>query len=172
MELNRMSAREFHTSSERWFSRCRIFFLAWQWFATLLGTGIFVSAVGCNRGPEMAAVTGKVTYNGQPLQFGSVTFQPTRGQPARGEIQSDGSFELSTFSLGDGAFVGPHKVKIACYESQNPAFVKGPGEQRLGRSLIPVKYTLLDQSGLTAEVKPDTAEPIVFDLTGPAAPAR
>lgn len=140
--------------------------------ATIFCAGLVVSATGCNRGPEMAAVTGKVNYNGQPLQFGSVTFQPTRGQPARGEIQSDGTFQLSTFSRGDGAFVGSHKVKIACYESQNPAFVKGPGEQRLGRSLIPVKYTLFDQSGLTAEVKPDAADPIVFDLTGPAAPAR
>jgi len=168
-----MTAGGCNTRTERWFSgRRRACLIPSQFLTTIACASLIISATGCNRGPELAAVTGKVLYNGQPLQFGSVTFQPTRGQPARGEIQSDGTFELSTFSLGDGAVVGSHKVKIACYESQSPAFVKGPGEQRLGRSLIPVKYTLFDQSGLTADVKPDAAEPFVFDLTGPAAPAR
>jgi hypothetical protein len=143
----------------------------WLLIGAALGWAI-VGSVGCNRGPEIVPVTGKVLYNGQPLQFGSVTFQPVRGQPARGEIQSDGTFELSTFRPGDGAVVGAHKVKIACYESQNPAAVKGPGEQSLGRSLIPAKYTLLDQSGLTADLRSENSEPFVFELTGPAGPAR
>jgi len=114
-------------------------------------------------------VSGKVTYNGQPLKFGSVTFQPRSGQPARGEIQNDGTFTLSTNKEGDGAAVGMHQVRIACYESQRAAKPAGGGEQSLGKLLIPVHYTLFDQSKLTAEVKPDGNEPFVFELRGPPA---
>jgi hypothetical protein len=127
---------------------------------------------GCNRGPQMAPVSGKVLYNGQPLAFGSVTFQPPTGQPAWAEIQSDGTFALSTFRPNDGAVVGQHKVKVACYESQRPAAKKRVGEQTLGRSLIPPSYTLFDQSGLTAEVLADENPPIVIELKGPAGQIR
>jgi hypothetical protein len=116
----------------------------------------------------MAPVTGKVLFNGRPLEFGSVVFQPPSGQPAQGEIQADGSFTLSTYRANDGAVVGPHKVRITCYESQRPGTVKGPGEQTLGKSLIPEKYTLFDQSGLTADVTAARTEPFVLTLTGPA----
>ena len=126
---------------------------------------------GCNRGPTMLPVSGKVLYNGKPLEFGSITFQPSAGQPAGGEIHSDGSFTLSTYRLNDGAVVGLHKVRIACYESQKPGAPKKPGEQTLGRLLIPQNYTLFDQSGLTADVRPENKEPFVFELKGPAGQA-
>jgi hypothetical protein len=116
----------------------------------------------------MGPISGKVIYNGQPLSFGSVTFQPTSGQPAWGEIQSDGTFVLSTYGPNDGAVVGTHKIKVACYESQRPTATPKAGEQTLGRSLIPQNYTLFDQSGLTAEVQPGENAPIVLELNGPA----
>lgn len=129
---------------------------------------LLVSIWGCDRGPTMAPVTGKVLYNGMPLQFGSVAFQPPQGQPAEADIQPDGTFVLSTYRLHDGAVVGQHKVRVACYESQKPNVQQAAGEQKLGRLLIPVKYTLFDQSGLTAEVRESENEPIVLELTGPA----
>jgi hypothetical protein len=120
--------------------------------------------MGCERGPILVPVTGKVLYRDKPLEFGSVMFQARSGQPAIGEIQPDGTFTLSTFQPNDGAVVGTHKVRIACYESQRPGAPKGPGEQSLGRLLIPERYTLLDQSGLTAEVTEGQTEPFVFEL--------
>ena len=128
--------------------------------------------VGCDRGPTLVPVTGKVLYKGKPLEFGSVMFQPPSGQPAVGEIQPDGTFTLSTFRPDDGAVVGTHKVRIACYESQRRGTAKGPGEQSLGRLLIPMKYTLFDQSGLTADVREDQNEPIVFELFDPPGQSR
>jgi hypothetical protein len=115
-------------------------------------------------------VSGKVLYNGQPLKFGTVAFQPPRGQYASGDIQSDGTFELSTYRPNDGAVAGTHQVRITCYESQRPNAVKAPGEQTLGKALIPTKYTIFGQSGLTAEVKEGSTEPFVFHLTGPPSP--
>jgi len=139
------------------------------WYGSVFVATCFVAAVlsGCNRGPMLVPVSGTVLYNGKPLEFGSVMFQPRSGQPAVGEIQPDGTFRLSTFALDDGAVVGIHKVRIACYESQRPGTVKGPGEQSLGKLLIPLKYTFFDQSGLTAEVREDRTEPYVFELRDP-----
>ena len=115
----------------------------------------------------MMPVTGTVHYNGRPLEFGSVTFQPRSGQPARGVIQKDGSFSLSTYRPGDGAVVGEHQVRITGYESQRDPAASGPGERSLGKLLIPMKYTLFDQSGLAAEVREDRTEPFVFELSDP-----
>jgi hypothetical protein len=114
----------------------------------------------------MSPVTGKVTYNGHPLEFGVVMFQPPSGQPAQGEIHADGAFNLSTYRLNDGAVLGKHKVRIACYESMRPGTIKGPGERTLGKPLVPEKYTLFEQSGLTAEVDENNHD-FTFELSGP-----
>lgn len=115
----------------------------------------------------MVPVTGKVIYNGKPLEFGTVTFQPSHGQPARGDIQPDGTFTLSTYRLNDGAVLGKHKVRVACYESQRPGTVKAPGETSLGKLLIPSKYTSFEQSGFSAEIHDGENPPLVFELKGP-----
>ncbi len=134
-------------------------------FASLLVAATAIA--GCRKGPTMVPVSGKVIYNGKPVQFGCVTFQPPSGQPAQGDIKNDGTFQLSTYKLNDGAVVGRHQVRIACYESQKPGVPKSPGEQSLGKLLIPAKYTYFDQSGFTADVSADGNEPFVFTLTGP-----
>src|SRR5690606_7977465 len=115
--------------------------------------------------PAVVAVSGKVTYNGQPLPYGSVGFQPVQGQPSGGAIQPDGTFRLSTFSEFDGAIPGSYKVKVTCYSSQRPSEVSKPrvGEFVLGESLIPAKYTFLDQSGLTAEVPAEGTDSILIE---------
>jgi hypothetical protein len=49
-------------------------------------------------------VSGTVTYNGQPLEKGMISFTPdgTKGVGATGVIE-DGSYALSTAGGGDGA---------------------------------------------------------------------
>ncbi len=126
---------------------------------------VAVACGGCNRGPQIVPVRGLVTYEGKPLEYGTITFQPAQGQPAKGVIQPDGSFVLSTFRQGDGAVVGEHKVRVTCYESQRPGAQPSVGEQTLGKLLIPRRYTLFDQSGLTADVNGSDNQPIEFHLT-------
>src|SRR4051794_27534527 len=111
--------------------------MVFQQFGSVCIVSLIVIIGGCSRGPAMVPVTGKVLLGGKPLEFGSVTFQPPRGQPAQGTIQSDGTFTLSTYRLNDGAVIGKHKVRITCYESEKPNATKSPGEQRLGKLLIP-----------------------------------
>lgn len=117
--------------------------------------------------PEVVPIQGTVLLDGAPLKFGTVTFQPTRGQPARGEITADGEFRLSTYRLGDGAAVGRHKVKVACYTSQDPAVKNEQGgkSESLGASLIPERYTRFDTSGLEVAVLSGGNKPFVLELS-------
>jgi hypothetical protein len=113
----------------------------------------------------VAPAKGQVFYRGKPLAFGSVMFQSNVGPPARGVIQRDGTFQLSTYGTNDGAVIGQHQVRIACFESQIPAGapVARSGEAGVGKSLIPPRYSNLDTSGLRVEVKAAN-EPFVFTL--------
>lgn len=139
--------------------------LCFQFRFGLAGLALLILA-GCDRGPKMIPVTGKVIYNGHPLEFGGIMFQPPSGQPAQGEIKPDGTFTLSTYRLNDGVVIGKHKVRVAVYESMRPGTAKGAGDQGLGKPLVPVKYTLFDQSGLTADVDENNHE-FTFELSGP-----
>ena len=73
-------------------------------------------AGGCSSGKAPTyAVTGTVKLpDGTPLTGGRLLFRP-EGETvyaAKGEIGADGSFELSTFGLSDGAVAGTHKVMV------------------------------------------------------------
>jgi hypothetical protein len=94
------------------------------WGLCLLGiTAILLlvtSGCGGSSGEfQLAPVKGKVIYNGQPVTSGSIHFRPIavqgakegmQGKPASGQVQSDGTFVLTTFRQGDGAIVGKHEV--------------------------------------------------------------
>ena len=80
---------------------------------------------GCGGGGEdyeTGAVHGTVTCNGEIVTGGAVTFNPVAGGgrsslnpggPARGTIESDGSYKLTTYKPGDGAVTGPCIVRVS-----------------------------------------------------------
>jgi hypothetical protein len=70
---------------------------------------------GCGSGlPPTYPVSGKVRFaDGAPVTWGSVEFySPATKLAARGTIQPDGTFQLSTFGDRDGAVAGKHQVTI------------------------------------------------------------
>ena len=125
-----------------------------------------VLAAGCNRGPEMIPLQGEVHYRGSPLEFGSVMFQPVGGGTlARGQIQSDGSFVLTTKTTGDGVQRGLCRVRIAAFDSQRiKADPNVQGEIPLGESVIPSKYQSFGASGIEIDVTPDMQQPVIIEL--------
>jgi len=126
-----------------------------------------IAASGCDSGPQIVPVQGKVLFRDKPLEFGSVMFQPVEGgQPARGVIQPDGTFSLTTNSPGDGATVGPNLVRITSFTAQRPGAEGAATERELdmGQSLIPLKYNSFQTSELEVEVLPDDNEPFVIEL--------
>ena len=109
---------------------------------------LFAALAGCSGGK--VPVRGIVTLDdGSPLTKGLVVFERTDGGPpitARGEIKSDGRYELSTDKPGDGVPQGRYKVLI------NPMDLSDiPDEQK--HLPFDVKYTKFTTSGLECEVK-------------------
>ena len=64
----------------------------------------------------LGRVQGKVTYKGEPVKYGTVSFVPdakgSDGPMAMGNIKEDGTYILSTSDAGDGAVVGHHKISV------------------------------------------------------------
>lgn len=138
------------------------------WSVTILALLAMTVFPGCKRNPRVVPVSGIVMYNNKPLPFGSILFQPEKGQMAVGEIQVDGTFKLSSYGPNDGAVPGRHLVSVNCYEGQRPGS-KQPegGEVSMGKLLIPLKYTRLGTSGLSADVGDAPTQNIEIKLEGP-----
>lgn len=121
-------------------------------------TALFVlclAASGCwgSDEPRPVRVTGKIEYNGQPLTHGTVAFVPvevTTGHAARGTIGPDGSFELTTFQIGDGAFPGDYVVTVFAYDGTRD--VAGSSFQAVGPSVIPQRYNKVSTTDLLQTV--------------------
>ena len=119
--------------------------------------------LGCGPSrPTTAPVSGKVTYQGKPVTEGRIMFYPQHGRPATGTIGADGSYHLTTFKANDGAAPGKYKVTIDATHAVGGAQPTGPQDERsLFKSgnvpkmerLVPQKYSRLETTDLTAEVK-------------------
>ncbi len=132
--------------------------------ACLIGCGLLIGCGGSDH-EETATVTGKVTYEGAPVTKGRIAFYPSKGRPAMGAIQSDGTYSLTTFEPGDGALLGNHHVTITASESVGgspPAagFMDEITKASKGQAqapgktvwLAPEKYSNRKNSKLEAEV--------------------
>jgi hypothetical protein len=133
-------------------------------------------------------VSGTVTYNGQPLEKGAISFVPDKGAGATGAIEK-GSYRLSTGGEGDGALPGKYKVTVTAkedsYEIAKADFLKdskGKGADvsfvprqylsaaaEKAKSLIPTGYGDIRTTTLTAEVK-EQSNSIDFKLSDADAP--
>ena len=121
---------------------------------------LLVVLSGCGR-EKTVPVSGTVTLDGEPIGPGTIIFTPTtEGAPsAMGSFGADGRYQLSTFDSNDGAVLGSHRVIIQASSLSESEF----GNEEIIDSRIPLIYADPQQSGLTAEVNPDS-DPIDFDL--------
>jgi len=137
-----------------------------RWTAVGLSAICFCLALGCQPQLDLVPLKGQVNYANKPLEYGSVMFQPVGGGPlARGQIQADGSFVLTTLAKGDGVKPGVSRLRITAFDAQKPgALAKEAQEMMLGESAIPKKYQHFGTSGIEIEVAPDTPQPVVIEL--------
>jgi hypothetical protein len=126
-----------------------------------------LSLAGCGTGtPPLAAVSGHVSYRGQPLPSGVIVFAPdsakgSNGPVASAVIQSDGSFTLRT-GESSGAAVGWHRVTVVCISDPDPDATGS--RYTVPVSLIPEKYRSADLSGLSREVRGGQTNEINLNL--------
>jgi hypothetical protein len=106
--------------------------------------------------------------DGSPLtagvvEFDSVTDDPKRHAVARGKVEPDGTFRLSTYREGDGAVEGRHRVVVM------PAPVLAedmrPGQPPPRPNVHP-RFGNYETSGLEVTVKPGRNE-VTLTVEGP-----
>lgn len=112
--------------------------------------------IGCGDGrPERVQVSGRVLIDGEPLKHGSVLFHAKDHRPAYGELGADGSFQLSTYELGDGCVLGAHAVSVNGAEVLNATST---------RWHAPKKYREAGNSGLVVNVD-ESMDPVQIQLS-------
>ena len=120
-------------------------------FAVLAASGVLVIDLvgGTDDGlGKRFPVSGTVTYNGKPLEKGTISFVPDdpKGVGATGAIEN-GSYTLSTGGNSDGARAGKYKVTITAKED-SPAKAKADFEKaRAALSKRPGLKTLATYRG-------------------------
>lgn len=112
----------------------------------ILLLGVAVS--GCNSSDyDLAPVEGTVLFEGKPLTEGQLMFSPVAtggdmnsGKAGFGNLKGDGTFEISTYTDGDGAVVAKHRVTLI----NNP---KTPAGKALGVNRVMIPEALVVESG-------------------------
>jgi major membrane immunogen (membrane-anchored lipoprotein) len=146
---------------------------------TMIGV-VLLSGCGTDDGlGKRYRVSGTITYKGQPLEKGTISFYPTTPDPkginnGANSTIVNGRYSLSTLGDEDGAFPGDYLVSI---ESKDVDFKKAESNvqggvfkqddvakaYRSAKNLIPDKYSNYDTSGFTAKVK-ESSNTFDFEL--------
>jgi hypothetical protein len=134
--------------------------------AAVVVAGMLLGLAGCG-GPSLYPVHGKVVWeNGaeaRELDGGLVVCEAVNGAVgARGDIQKDGSFQLSTYKPGDGAVPGKHRVAVVENKPGEP-----PPAPIIDRAFFSV-----ETSGLEINVEPKTNAVTLKVRRGPPRPRR
>lgn len=130
----------------------------------LAAIAVALTAVGCSgNGIPTCPVEGIVVLeNGTPAQTGTVEFNSLeRDLTARGSIQSDGTFRLTTFTDGDGAVAGIHNAVVVQLVSTEDLPLH---EHDHGPTVDP-KYAHYDLAGLQFTVQSDRTNSIRIVVT-------
>ncbi|HTU94165.1 MAG TPA: metallophosphoesterase [Gemmataceae bacterium] len=116
-------------------------------------------------GKAVTPVSGKVFYRGSPAVGAEIVFRPVdaatkkRADSARGRVEADGSFRLTTYRAFDGAVAGEHRISIVWH----PPLPANGGER--GANRLPERYARPETSKLTATVEAGGRNEFVFELT-------
>jgi hypothetical protein len=145
--------------------------------ALLVLLALIIPVLGCGKsGPKLVKISGVVTFQGKPLARGLINYTPvdngTRSgtRTSVGIIDTNGRYSMSTFSTRDGVLPGEYMVSID--GGMDPPGSSGSIELTAdgqpaapGKAEIPIKYSSVSTSGLTASVPAESDEiEINFDL--------
>lgn len=142
-----IARREWPHSSRLAGMSCPTFRTFRLWIVAL----IVVVVAGCDSNPRRVPVSGLVTYQDAPLRWGVIQLDPIDGgPPGLGEIQSDGTFRVTTFREFDGAVPGSYRVSFLVFPFDGPPAIYGRTQKgaKKKNDFLPVKYTDPQRSGL------------------------
>lgn len=146
-----------------------LFHTAWVGFGSL---SLTLLATGCSeeqKTPQFP-VSGNVTYDGKPLEKGSISFLPSAAGPAATAPIEEGTFSIDrSFGPGQGAY----KVEIVSVQSTGKQ-VASPDDPSLTieetRNIIPTRYNA--RSELMVQVQAGDDNSYKFDISSKEPKAR
>ena len=113
-------------------------------------TIFLLGLLGCDSGNLTYPAGGRVAFpDGTPLDGGAVEFRSLETRPsvgARGIIQPDGTFRLTTYKPGDGAVPGTHQALVVPKRPPGHQWDEMRGSSQMA-TLHP-KYQRFESSGL------------------------
>ena len=117
---------------------------------------------GCRRDPPTYPVRGRVTFpSGAVVRTGTVeTRSRELGTNARGSIQPDGTFQLSTFQSNDGAVAGLHDCVVV-----QLVIAEGLGTAVSTLGGVDPRHNSYRTSGLTIEVLPQPLNEVRLEVS-------
>ncbi len=143
---------------------------------------LLLSLVGCGSEkidrPPVYKVRGKITFQGKPVKGADVTFMSrTANRSAFGKTDENGEYQLTTFTVNDGAVEGKQEVTVveippiaptaAIPDVENAAYEPPKPNEELKtapKSSLPQRYADPATSGLIAVVNKDGENVVDFDL--------
>ena len=85
--------------------------------------------VGCDGGTPLGSVTGRVTYNGEPLDCAMIEFVPVQeGRQSVGYTDESGRYALQYTLQRKGALLGRHQVRVKVYPEPGSPLIHVPAE--------------------------------------------
>jgi hypothetical protein len=120
---------------------------------------------------QTAAVSGRVTLDGQPLAGAVVSFTPVHnpqaalsGPGAQGETDADGRYVLTTVFKDRGATVGRNRVFISTRRVERPPDQPDGPVRQVAPEKVPKKY-FTDKFSMYLDVPAQGTNEANFDLT-------
>jgi hypothetical protein len=143
--------RRKHTSSGQ--------FLAWS---CVVAIAVFA---GCSDGRlKTYPAKGKVLFKtGSPVHVGTVELKSREhGVQARGAIDKDGNFTLTTYADGDGAIAGVHDCVVVQFVMTEELADFKPSAV----GVVHPRFASYSTSGLSVEVKADHVNELKIEVEG------
>ena len=96
---------------------------AWSWPRALAAAGLVLILSGCGDGTKRVRISGQVTFEGKPVKYGNIVFEPDASKGNNGPQGYakivDGAYD--TADAGTGPCVGPQVVAIEGYPDLDAA---------------------------------------------------
>ena len=130
-----------------------------RWHGFLIIALLAILCEGCGGSNSLIPVHGEVTYQGKPLEYGTINFVSPNSRLASGEIEEGKFVNVTTYQKNDGLAPGEYFVTISVLDRSEKY-----RNTMVPPSLIPRKYADFNTSGLTAIIERGKTNELRFEL--------